>query len=429
MRLIFKTLYRLVALGLFCSPFILAMLAIERYPLVDANREAQFDDIAQAKHILKRLDPRLMDANTTTKVSITDAEISLAMGAVLSRLKFVKGRVDALADGVWLRGTAELPIPDTFLGRYINVEAVVAPSVSELVVSRLSVGAIGIPAWIVKPATIYVLDTFMGRGKGAPAYASVRGVAINNNVITVAFRPPPNLFADVKAAAGRAIHLGNAKAVRAYYRKLMDVSAADRSLRPVSLARYVGPLFALAKRRSESANPVDENRALILALAMYFGDSRFELLLRNVKTPDMQGEAFDAEEVKLERRHDWAQHFTTTAGLQVAAGSGISNFIGQAKEISDSEGPSGFSFTDIAADRTGVRFAEIATGSAASARAVQNALADGAVERDFFPKVGDLPEGLSEAAFKAAYGDINTETYNAMIRAIDRRIEKIELYK
>ena len=74
-------------------------------------------------------------------------------------------------------GTAKLPIPDTFLGRYVNVEAVIAPSDSELEISSLSVGNIPIPAWIIKPVTIYTLDWFMGAGKGAPVYASVRSVA------------------------------------------------------------------------------------------------------------------------------------------------------------------------------------------------------------------------------------------------------------
>lgn len=426
MGLLFKIVFRVIAWGLFFSPVIIALLMIEREPLVAENTQARFDDISDAKDVLKRFDPRMMESDRTTKVSVTDSEISMAIGAALSRIAPLKGRVDASEDGVVLQGTAELPIPDTFLGRYLNVEAVVAPSDSELVVSKLSIGDIPVPTWIIKPVTVYALDWFMGDGKGEPAYASIRSVAVKENVITVAFQPPPNLVADVKAAAGRVIHLGNADGVRAYYRKLIEISAGGRT---ASLSSYIGPLFALADERSQTGDPVEENRALILALAMYFGDSRFELLLRDVKTADLGGQDFDTEDVKLERRHDWVQHFTTTAGLAVAAGGGLSNFIGEAKEIKDSEGPSGFSFTDIAADRTGVRFAEAATGSASSARKLQKALAGGAIESAFFPKVGDLPEGLSESEFKAAYGDIDTEAYDAMIRGIDRRIGKIELYK
>jgi hypothetical protein len=102
--------------------------------------------------------------------------------------------------------------------------------------------------------------------------------------------------------------------------------------------------------------------------------------------------------------------------------------IGEAKEVTDTDGPSGFSFTDLAADRAGVRFAEVATASDASARALQSALAAGAKETDFFPRVGDLPEGLSEEDFKTRYGDVDSPAYEAVVKKIDARIANITLY-
>lgn len=419
-------LFRLLLLVLFLAPIVAPFLMIQRDPLVEESESAIFDDIGDAKDVLKRFDPRMMSASSETKVSVTATEVSKAVGAAFARFSSVRTKVETRYNGVWLGGTAKLPIPDTFLGRYLNVEALIAESDEELVVSELSIGSLPIPSWIIKPFTVFALDWFIGDGKGEPVYASIRSVKINGDLITVAFQPPPNLVADVKAAAGAAIHFGNAEAVRAYYRVIADIS---RRQVPTSLASYMGPLFAVAEERSKTKSPVDENRAAILALAMYFGDSRFELLLRDVKTSDISDGDFDTGEVKLERRHDWVQHFVTTAGIQVAAGSGISNLIGEAKEVNDAEGPSGFSFTDIAADRAGVRFAEVATRSESSARKLQRALSAGASESDFFPRVGDLPEGLSEADFKSAYGDLDTPTYNTMIRKIDRRIEEVALYR
>jgi hypothetical protein len=423
---ILKRLFRLFLLVLFLAPIVLPFLMIQREALVEESESAIFDDIGDAKDIFKRFDPRLMSASSETKVSVTATEISKAVGAAFARFSSVRTKVTTRYDGVWVGGTAKLPIPDTFLGRYLNVEAVIAESEKELVVSELSIGSVPIPSWIIKPLTIFALDWFVGDGKGEPIYASIRSVQVNGDLITVAFQPPPNLVADVKAAAGAAIHLGNAEAVRAYFRTIAGVS---RNQQPTSLASYMGPVFAVAEERSRGKSAVDENRAAILALAMYFGDNRFELLLRDVKTGDIDDGDFASGQVKLERRHDWVQHFTTTAGIQVAAGSGISNFIGEAKEINDADGPSGFSFTDIAADRTGVRFAEIATRSEASARKLQAALSDGATEAEFFPRVGDLPEGLSESDFKSGYGDLDTPRYNAMVDKIDARIAAVPLYK
>jgi hypothetical protein len=424
---VLKNVIRLVVSLICLSPIIVPLLAIERKPLVSEADQQAFDGVGSATEILRRFDPRTLSSETTTKVSVSDAEISHAIGAVLSRLGTGHGRVQTAPEGVVFQGTAALPIPETFLGRYLNVEARIAPSDTGLDVSSLAVGSISVPGWIIKPVTIYLLDRFMGEGKGDPIYSSIRSVQVTGDMITVGVQPPPGLVTDVKEAAGKALKLDNAEAIRSYYLTLAETSLSH-SAAPVSLSTYLGPLFAVAQERSQSGDPIEENRALILALAMYLGDSRFQKLLSNVKTDDVSDGGFDTSAVKLERRHDWVQHFTTTAAIQVAAGSSISNFIGEAKEVKDADGPSGFSFTDLAADRAGVRFAEVATASEASARALQSALAAGAKETDFFPRVGDLPEGLSDAEFKANYGDVDSQAYGAMVRQIDSRIAKIALY-
>jgi hypothetical protein len=424
---VLKNVIRLVVSLICLSPIIVPLLAIERKPLVTETDQQAFDGVGSASEILRRFDPRSLSSETTTKVSVSDAEISHAIGAVLSRLGTGRGRVQTAEDGVVFQGTAVLPIPETFLGRYLNVEARIAPSDTGLDVSRLSVGSISVPGWVIKPVTIYLFDWFMGKGKGEPTYSSIRSVEVRGDVITVGVQPPAGLVADVKEAAGKALKLDNAQAIRSYYLTLVDTSLSQ-SAAPVSLATYLGPLFAVAQERSQSGDAVEENRALILALAMYFGDSRFQALLSNVKTSDVSDGGFDVAKVKLERRHDWVQHFTTTAAIQVAAGSSVSSLIGEAKEVTDTDGPSGFSFTDLAADRAGVRFAEVATASDASARALQSALAAGAKETDFFPRVGDLPEGLSEEDFKTRYGDVDSPAYEAVVKKIDARIANITLY-
>lgn len=427
MFFVLKNVIRLVVSLICLSPIIVPLLAIERKPLVTESDQEAFGGIASAKEILQRFDPRALSSDVTTKISVSDVEVSSAMGAALSRVGVAYGRVDAAPEGVVIQGTARLPIPETFVGQYLNVEAKIAPSESELDVSSLSIGSISVPGWVIRPVTIYLLDWFMGEGKGEPIYSSVRSVQVSGDMITVGVKPPADLVTDVKAAAGKALKLDNTEAIRSYYLTLFETSLAQ-SGPTVSLAAYLGPLFGVAQERSQSGDPVAENRAAILALAMYLGDSRFQSLLSTVKTDDINDGGFDVASVKLERRHDWVRHFTTSAAIQVAAGSGVSNLIGEAKEVHDADGPSGFSFTDLAADRAGIRFAEAATASEPSARALQSALASGANEEDFFPRVGDLPEGLSDATFKKRYVDVDSEAYAAMIEQIDARIANIALY-
>ena len=118
------------------------------------------------------------------------------------------------------------------------------------------------------------------------------------------------------------------------------------------------------------------------------------------------------------------------AGLALAGGRGIADFIGEAKEVQDATNKaSGFSFTDIAADRAGVRFAEIATGSVDGARRIQALLSRPVGEKDILPKISDLPEGMTAAQFKARYGERDSAAFKRVIADIDRRIGSIPMYR
>ncbi|MFT5488570.1 MAG: hypothetical protein ACI9MU_003497, partial [Alphaproteobacteria bacterium] len=109
---------------------------------------------------------------------------------------------------------------------------------------------------------------------------------------------------------------------------------------------------------------------------------------------------------------------------------GIADFIGEAKEVQDATNKvSGFSFTDLAADRAGVRFAEVATGSVDGARRMQEFLSRPVSEKQFFPQIRDLPEGLTAAQFKAQYGERDSAKYKGMVAEIDRRIASIPMYR
>ncbi|MFO1187836.1 MAG: hypothetical protein U1E87_10565 [Alphaproteobacteria bacterium] len=292
----------------------------------------------------------------------------------------------------------------------------------------LTVGRVPVPPFLVRPLAIFAMDRVIGPGKGKAFYDSVRTVSISGDRLTVGLQPPKGFKQDLRDAARRTLMVADADTVRAYYERLVDIEKRGNG-RVQSLAVYIGSAFQLAKLRSQVKDPIVENKGLILAFALYFGDDRFEKLMGDVKTGALAGTGANLGLVKLESRTDWVQHFVSSAGLMAAGGTTVSDVLGQAKEVLDSDGPSGFSFTDIGADHAGIRFAEVATASQGSARQVQNALAGSPREVMFFPHVSDLPEGLSEAEFKRRYGDVNSAAYKKVIDEIDRRIATIPLYQ
>ena len=103
--------------------------------------------------------------------------------------------------------------------------------------------------------------------------------------------------------------------------------------------------------------------------------------------------------------------------------------VGEEKELSDAqEGGSGFSFIDLAADKAGTRFGEMATSTPENARKIQQAMSVIRDYTDFMPDPRDLPEHMNEADFKSRYGSVNSSAYQDLSRQIDERIAAIPLY-
>ena len=187
----------------------------------------------------------------------------------------------------------------------------------------------------------------------------------------------------------------------------------------------LGPLLALAAERSNGASAVEETRAAILMAALASVGKQADILIPDAKTwPQLARRT-----VLLDGRDDFAKHFLVSAAIAAYAGTVVADAVGLYKEVEDSRGGSGFSFNDIAADRAGTRFGELATASEASARALQARMAAGLSDRDVIPETRDLPEFLPEAEFVRRFGGIGAPAYREMIDEIERRVAALPLYR
>lgn len=188
------------------------------------------------------------------------------------------------------------------------------------------------------------------------------------------------------------------------------------------MVELLRPLFALAAERSATADPVAENTALLTLLGTWAsrGDLR-RLVPGRAQTPA-------SFRLKLRRRVDFARHFLTSAALAARGDAALSEAVGLFKELSDTDHGSGFSFTDIAADKAGTRFAALATGSPGQARWVQQRLAAGVQDGDLMPNAADLPEHLSGEAFASRFSHVGSPAYREMVAEIEGRIAACGLY-
>lgn len=424
-----RMLLLLVLLVAVALPGAAIVMAVEQAPLIERPARLSLGDLRQAQLLAQRYDPRRMDPAKITTVTASEAELNTVLAGSLVGISPAAARVSVTQRGVLAGTTIALPVPANPIGRYVNVRLTVAPSQQGLDVTRFAVGRVELPAMLVLPALRLTLDHLVGDGKGGPIVDSIRSVRVAGSVVTVAFRPPPKLVEDIKTAAVRQVRISDPRTVQVYWKRLSE--QYDRTPRGgrVSLADFLRPTFAVARQRSETRDAVRENEAALIAVAMFFGDPRFERFVGDVLTPAQRQQRRGTEHVRLDGRHDFVQHFAISAGLTLTGGSAAADLIGELKEVKDSSQKSGFSFTDIGADRLGVRFARRAVASDANARRFQDVLSRAADEQAFFPGLADLPEGMSEAAFRSRYGDIGSPAYQRVIAEIDRRIDSIGLYR
>lgn len=304
---------------------------------------------------------------------------------------------------------ASLPLPWE-RGGYLNLDLRLVQAQGPPRIARLQVGGLPLP-----PA---VAGRLAERGLGALAEADlVQGVELSADQarITYGWRP------DALAAAGRGmLDRADRHRLLAAQIRLADILAEVPGRGAIPLAQLLSRLLATAPTGPEQ-DPAADNRAAILALAIYVAG----------EAPPSSSDGsrpIPVRSVQLRGRADLAKHYIASAVIATEGGSALSDLIGFAKELRDSDGGSGFSFADLAADRAGIRFAELATGAAEDALFVQGMARAGLDEGALMPAIEGLPEGLSQREFQRDFGSHNSDAYRQIVAHIDGRIDRLALF-
>jgi len=189
--------------------------------------------------------------------------------------------------------------------------------------------------------------------------------------------------------------------------------------------------FALAAERSRSGDPVLENQAAVLALALVLGDEKLAMAAQRYADPErIKQSAALRNRITLHGRPDWSRHFSVSAGLVVLSGGTRSLGVGVVKELKDANaGGSGFSFGDLTADVAGEHFAQAATRDVAAALAVQERIALPIDAGDIMPDPRDLPEGIHVDEFEARYGGAGGALTDSLVQVIQQRIDGCPLLR
>ena len=412
---IFQTLFWFFLLLIPLALVYAAIQAVEKQPSVVASPLLTAPKIERAKALLKEHDPRRLKNNERKTISVTGPELALIANHLIQRFGTGGAEVDLGENFVTSR--ASIKLPGNKVPYYINIDGALAADNASLIWRHLKIGKLNIaPAIANKIGEFILLHVY--RNADIPHSGElIEDIRISPRELAVSYQWQESL---IDAVRDRLISKQDIARLKFYNQAMVDIVEPAPSKFP--LEKVVAQL--VAKIPSEG-DPVEENRALIITLSNYVNGRRMSALIPEVKQWPLP------KRVKLisHGRHDLAQHFATSAALAVTAGSQLSDAIGLFKEIDDSDGGSGFSFRDLAADRAGTQFGEIAVGSAAQARQLRAAIAKGINDNELIPALDGLEENMTEAQFKARYGGIEGSKYLAAVADIDKRIKTSHLFQ
>ena len=306
------------------------------------------------------------------------------------------GRVDARIEEDQLVLRASRPFGPVWL----NLKAIVPSNPDGFPAARIWLGRLPLGETLSGHAIQLALRLALRGEARVPALDDlVRRVAINRAGLTIQLAPR-------KAGLDRALAaMGGSGADPALTREVYcALIEADTAKPDTDFAAVVRRAF----RHPMSGSQEAAHRARFVALAIYTvgqpatnlagsASARIDACGRPHATPLLRG------------RNDLPMHWAASAALAATAGSDFGAAVGELKELADSRPDgSGFSFVDLAADRSGLLVAKrgIDTGtSAAVAQAMQQVTA--AQLLPIAVMAGE--EGLSEAQFLARYRNLGSD--------------------
>lgn len=339
-------------------------------------------------------------------------------------------RADArLSDGaLQLRGALPMHLPGGI--RWLNIDARVPPFEDGPRLAALRVGGVDLPPDLTLDLARLGANLALGDRGGDRLLGMVRSLRIDDGALAVGFGGAPGGEGGLARRVVAAIP-GGTLPDAARVAALHDVvrAAIDAGTLPDTGTFLPHLRFALGQAQAAAAEGAGASyAAAILALARACGGPEARQIPRSLTGPVTdEGWQRDCDAVTLAGRADLRQHFLLSAALQALSNRGVAVSLGEFKELLDSRPDgTGFDFTDIAANLAGIRLSDrvmaLPPGDWPDLAARIGA------ESDILPRLTGLPGRMTDAAFRARFGSIDSPAYRALLAEIAARIDALPLH-
>ena len=409
-------------------------LILDQKPLARPDVDLTYDHIKQVQNIIRNNRPTWFSRYKKRHLILSEKDVNLLFSYTLSRglnLSWLSGEIEFTSGSA--NGFITVRLPENDIGNYVNLTLAFdeRPRLPEL--TGCSIGKIKIPHIILSKTLPLIHQLLLNR----PDYKdfwnhtqTIEQALFKEKTLIVQYQLTPKSLEQIKQT-GRELLLSDTEQERLlfYHNRLAQLTLHCRYGNN-SVIDLLKEIIRAAANQSQISNaPVLENRAALQALGLYAAGQPLAHILNKNHTNRIKTARFCR--MLFHDRSDLAKHFLVSSAISASTGSRSANFIGIFKEVEDASfaGGSGFSFADIAADKAGVRFGDLATRSKTVAERFQKKVRTIDSTADIMPSIHDLPEGMMEIAFKSKYKDFDSNAYVKTEAEIERRLDRCYFYK
>ncbi len=431
-----KLLFKLAVLGFFLS-FITLMIGtivfgIDDVPIIDHNKTLTYENIKKAKKLIRANKPRRFSKRKINKISITEDELNLLTSYAISHgldIKYLFAETNI--SNKRLESNFTIKLPAHFFGDYINLSLTFKPKNNLFALEALKIGQLKIPTILINPI-LSQLHRILLKGELYESFWSnsqaIKQVLIKKKTIHFYYTVNPSKLNELEEK-GRSFLIpdDHQKKLIVYNNHLSMLTQKYKYTKNASLDLLKG-IFAFAETNTlKSGTPGLENTIALQVLSLYTIGQRLDRFLK----PELRKaiKLHNRTKLSFHNRQDLVKHFFVSAALTVSGGSKFASLVGLAKEIDDSQGGSGFSFADLAADKAGVRFGEHSIASDKKAMEFQKKIRAIRHEKELMPSISNLPERIMELEFKRQYKDLDSKSYKLINTEINKRLKQCWLYQ
>ena len=431
LRLLLRPLIVLAA----STPIIMLLLSIETGPIVNSADSLTAEEITRIEQLLIESAPSSPGTPGRQSIDLNVDELNLFLDYGLNLLDLSRAWATQLSleEGL-LQSEVSIEILSDWIPLYLNINSEFVQVENRLQLEKVTVGKLQIPDRLVGIGLARLKNNLT---RATPVFeninqliANVEKIDISSSQMQVQIYWDPELIGKISDDAQQ-LFITDDDRIRIieYYESINAIATTiPTDIRAISLNALLVPLFTEAQERSDNGNdPIDENRSLLQALAIYVSNEDLSQLVGETMAAEVPRAKFI--EVRLQRRQDLAQHVSSVAAISALAGAELAKFLSTTKEAYDARYRSGFSFSDLTANTVGVTLANYLTANSASAIEMQRRLSKILTESDYMPEVGNNRDGISETDFNAIYIDRNSTEYNQRLEEIQSLIDARPLFQ